>query len=424
MKQRVDLAVVVNGFPRLSETFVLHELLELERRGAQLQVIALRRPEEVVSQEAVKRLAAGVEYLPGEPELNSRLALRAAHAALLLRGPRRYFDALGAIAVSPDCTRTNLRRAIMLAHRLVRLGSPKLYVHFAHKPATIGRFAALLAGVPYGLSAHAKDIWTTPEEELRRKVRDAEVVLTCTEEGREYLEALARGRTPVTLAHHGVDTDAVAVPARSNEVPVIFAAGRLVPKKGYATILRAAAVLRTRGLAFRLRIAGEGPEWSALQRLAHELGIDEHVSFLGPVTESEVRGEYERADVFALGCELLANGDRDGIPNVIVEAMARALPVVSTTCRGVAEAVADGWSGLLAEQGDEVGFADRLERLLRDGELRRRLGANARDRVRAEFDRTRNLPVVVEALCGAGLLEVSAAGGERDGAVEPLRAVA
>src|SRR6266540_4614805 len=297
MKKRVDLAVVVNGFPRLSETFVLHELLELERRGAQLQVIALRRPEEVVSQEAVKRLAAGVEYLPGEPELNSQLALRAAHEALLLRGPRRYFDALGAIAVSPDCTRTNLRRAILLAHRLVRLGSPKLYVHFAHKPATIGRFAALLAGVPYGLSAHAKDIWTTPEEELRRKVRDAEVVLTCTEEGREYLEALARGRTSVTLAHHGVDTAEVAVPARSNEVPVIFAAGRLVPKKGYATTLRAAAVLRTRGLAFRLRIAGEGPEWSALQRLAHELGIDEHVSFLGPVTEGEVRGEYERADV-------------------------------------------------------------------------------------------------------------------------------
>jgi glycosyltransferase involved in cell wall biosynthesis len=424
MKKRVDLAVVVNGFPRLSETFVLHELLELERSGAQLQVIALRRPDEIVSQEAVQRLAAGVEYLPGELELESRLALRAAHAALLLRGPRRYFDALGAIAVSPDCTRTNLRRAILLAHRLVRLGSPKLYVHFAHKPATIGRFAALLAGVPYGLSAHAKDIWTTPEEELRHKVRDAQVVLTCTREGREYLSKLARGRTPVALVHHGVDTGEAAVAARSNEVPVIFAAGRLVPKKGYATILRASALLRTRGLAFRLRIAGEGPEWSALQRLVHELGLDEQVSFLGPVTESEVRGEYERADVFALGCELLANGDRDGIPNVIVEAMARGLPVVSTTCRGVAEAVADGWSGLLAEQGDEVGFADRLERLLRDGELRRRLGANARERVRAEFDRNRNLPVVVEALRGAGLLEVGAEGGGRDRVLGPLRAVA
>jgi glycosyltransferase involved in cell wall biosynthesis len=424
MEKRVDLAVVVNGFPRLSETFVLHELLELERRGTRMHVIALRRPEEILTQDGVSQLAADVEYLPAAPEVESRLALRAAHAALVLRAPRRYADAMGTIARSPDYSRTNLRRAILLAHRLVQLGSPPLYVHFAHKPATVGRFAARLAGVPYGLSAHAKDIWTTPPDELRGKVREAQVVLTCTDEGRAHLEELACGRTPVTLVHHGVETEVAAGPERSHSVPVIFAAGRLVAKKGFGTVLRAAALLQERGCVFRLRIAGEGPEWSALQRLVHELGIDEKVSFLGPLTESEVRGEYARADLFALGCEVLADGDRDGIPNVIVEAMAHGLPVVSTNRGGVAEVVADGWCGLLSEQGDVIGFADRLERLLRDVELRGTLGTNARRRAVSEFDRTRNLSAVVEALRAAGLVPVTDRPGSPVTVGERLRAVA
>src|SRR2546425_6699586 len=132
--RRVDLAVVVNGFPRLSETFVLHELLELERRGTRVHVIALRCPEEILTQDAVSQLAADVEYLPAAPEVESRLALRAAHAALVLRGPRRYADAMGTIARSPDYSRTNLRRAILLAHRLVPLRSPPPLLPFSPKP--------------------------------------------------------------------------------------------------------------------------------------------------------------------------------------------------------------------------------------------------------------------------------------------------
>jgi len=186
-RRRVDLVVLVNGFPRLSETFVLHELLELERQGVRLHVIALRHPEETVAQDATERLRAEVEYLPDLSEAAPRLALRVAHAALLLRRPAGYLHGLAEVIASPDFSRTNLRRSVLLAHRLVRLGAPALYVHFAHKPATLGRFAALLAGVPYALSAHAKDIWLTPPQELARKVRDAEVVLTCTAEGYRHL---------------------------------------------------------------------------------------------------------------------------------------------------------------------------------------------------------------------------------------------
>ena len=407
-RRPADLVVVVNLFPRLSETFVLQELLELERQGARLHVIAVRHPEELVQLEGVERLQAEVEYLPEVAPfaLNRtvRMRIRAAHAALCLEAPKRYLNALGEISASPDFSRTALRRSVLLAHRLLQLDSPPVYVHFAHKPATVARFAARLAGIPYGLSAHAKDIWLTPSAELARKVRDAEVVLTCTCGGQAHLERLAGGRTPVELVYHGVDTDALAPSDVASQHPVILSVGRLVEKKGYPTLLRAAALLRDRGIGFQLHIVGEGPEWAALQRLVHELGLGRRVSFLGPLMESEVREQYAEAQVFALACQELTNGDRDGIPNVIVEAMACGLPVASTASPGVAEAVVDGESGLLVPQGDEEALAAALARLLADRELCQQLGMKGRARAVEGFDRTVHLARVADVLRAAGLL--------------------
>jgi glycosyltransferase involved in cell wall biosynthesis len=403
----------------LSETFVLHELLELERCGLRLHVIALRRPEEVVLQEAVGRLQAEVEYLPELADSAPKFAVRAAQAALLLHRPRSYLDGVAGAISSPDFSRTNLRRATILAHRLVRLGAPPVYVHFAHKPATLARFACLLAGVPYVLSAHAKDIWLTPERELARKVRDAAFVLTCTAEGQRHLARLSSGRTPVRLVYHGVDVERDTRRHRDGR-PVVLSVGRLVEKKGHETLLRAAAIVRDHGRAFRLRIAGEGVEWARLQRLVHQLGLGEHVAFLGPLDENEVEREYVNADIFALACRELANGDRDGVPNVILEAMAHGLAIVSTSNGGVSEAVTDLESALLAEQGDIDGFADRLERLIVDVPLRTRLGERARERARARFDRAANLPHVLAALAEAGVIPTARRDRARRGVLEAV----
>jgi glycosyltransferase involved in cell wall biosynthesis len=409
----VDLVVVLNGFPRLSETFVLQELLELERQGAKLHVVALRKPEESLQQERVAELEAKVEYLPElSPELltsAAKLRVRVGHAALVLRRPAGYVNALGEILASPDFSRTALRRAVLLAHRVQLLGSPPIYVHFVHKPATVGRFAARLAGVPFGVSAHAKDIWLTPPAELAQKVRDAEVVLTCTSAGREYLAGLGAGRTPVRLAYHGIDVDAFDAASPEQEPPTILSAGRLVPKKGYATLVRAAGSLRDSGFAFRLQLAGEGPQWPVLQRLVHELDLGDRVEFLGPLTAAELVERYARAQVFALACEELETGDRDGIPNVILEAMASGLPIASTRCGGVTEAIADGECGLLAPQADPKAFASVLERLLADPALRAQLGAQARASVVERFDSRRHLAGVVDALHGARLVPAIAA---------------
>lgn len=403
-RHEVDLVVVVNGFPRLSETFVLHELLDLERRGLRLQIVALTRPPEIVEHDALRDLRAPVEYLCDGTPASRRLAVRAAHAALLLRRGAYYLDGLGHVARAPDFSRSALAGAAVLAHGIMRLGSPPLYVHFAHKPGTYARFAARLAGVPYALSAHAKDIWLTPPDELRAKAREATTVLTCTDEARAYLDELVDGVTPVERIYHGVEVPPQISDGDRRGPPVVLAVARLVEKKGLETLVRAAALLRFRGASFSLRIAGEGPEWARLQRLAHELGVADDVSFLGPLLETEVRREYRRAAVFALPCQVLPSGDRDGLPNVVVEAMAHRLPVVSTTLAAVREAVVDGESGVLVAPGDERALADALERLLSDRALRSRIGANARKRVVERFERHRNLPAVHDALANAGLV--------------------
>jgi len=407
LTRSTDLVVLVNGFPRLSETFVLQELLELERRGLRLHVFALRRPAEVVQQDALSELRATVEYLPESPVPYQRMRVRLAHATLLLQRRLGYLHGLADALASPEFSRSLGARSTLLAHRIVRLGSPPLYIHFAHKPATIGRLAALLAGVPYALSAHAKDIWLTPDGELARKVRDAEVVLTCTEDGRAHLAALADGRTPVRLAYHGVELKNRSRSPQPGETPRVLAVGRLVEKKGHETLLLAAALLRDRGLEFTVRLAGEGPEWPRLQRLVHELRLGDRVVFLGPLSESEVQAEYERADVFALPCRKLANGDQDGLPNVILEAMAHGLPVLSTRLNGIVEAIVDGESGLLAEQDDASGLAEHLGRLLEEPQFRERIGEGGRERVAARFERSANLPGVMNALVEAGIIPAS-----------------
>ena len=401
---RPDLVVVVNGFPRLSETFVLQELLDLEAHGVSLHVLALSRPDEVVRQEELARLRASVEYVPTITGARRRLAARASHAALLLHQRGRYVAGLADVVTSPDYSRVRLDQAALVAHRLLRMGRPPLYIHFAHKPATIGRFAARLADVPYGLSCHAKDIWCTPRDELRRKLSDATVVLTCTREGADELERHAGG-TPVHLVHHGTEIPAVR-PVREapRGTPRVLSIGRLVPKKGHDLLIRAAAQLRDDGVAFQLRLVGDGVAWPALQRLVHELDVSDRVTFLGPLTPAEVRQELAAAAVFALGCRQMPDGDRDGLPNVVMEAMAAELPIVSTTMAGVSEAIEDGRSGLLVAPEDPAALASALRRVLDDPALGLELGRGAGARVRAKFDRRQTLPRVHAVLAGSGLI--------------------
>jgi len=385
-EETCDLAVLVNEFPRLSETFVLGDLLGLEAAGTRLHIFSLRQPEVELAHEAVEHLRAPVEYLPEFSGRQRRLLLRAIQAALFLRDPRGFARGLAEIYASPDYSRSRLEQALLLARRLDRIGSPPLYVHFAHKPATIGRFAALLLGSPFAISAHAVDVWTTPVPELRAKFRDAQLVLCCYEESRDYVRQIANGTTRVELAPHGVVIP--PQPAREEESPpVLLSVGRLVEKKGFDTLITAARAMRDRGLDFQVRIAGDGPLWPNLQRLVGELDLADTVRFVGPLTAQELEPHYAAAAAFVLACRVGSDGNRDGLPNTVLEAMARGLPVVSTTLASVEEAIIDGEHGLLAPPDDHTALAMALERLLNDPQLRSKLGSAARARVLERYDR-------------------------------------
>ena len=398
----VDLAVLVHEFPKLSETFVLHDLLALKRAGVNLVVFSVRRPELAVEHEAMRQLRADVHYLPELSGRQRRLAVRSAAALLAIRNPKRFLRGLAHIYTSPDYTRLRLNQAILLAAELERLQAPPLYIHFAHKPATIGRFAALLLGSPYAISAHAVDVWMPPLKELRVKVRDAELVLCCYEESRAHLARLAREATRVELAYHGVRVPEQAVDPRNGHT--VLGVGRLVPKKGYPTLIEAAALLRDRGIEAKFVIGGEGPEWATLQKLVNKRDLADRVRFLGPLTDTEVEAAFASASIFALPCQEMPDGNRDGIPNTVLEAMAHGLPVVSTSLASVEEAVENGVNGLLVPQRDPRALADALEQLLGDPELRARMGRAARDRVIEKFDRERCGPRIPELLARAGLI--------------------
>jgi glycosyltransferase involved in cell wall biosynthesis len=253
------------------------------------------------------------------------------------------------------------------------------------------------------MSCHAKDIWATPPEELAPRLRDAQVVLTCTQTGRGELQQHA-GATPVRLVYHGVDVETVVPRVAVPGPPRVLTVGRLVEKKGHDTLIRAAGLLRDEGVACTLRIAGDGPEWPSLQRLVHGLDLAGHVTFLGPLNTVEVQREYGSAAVFALACRQLANGDRDGLPNVLLEAMVHGLPIVGTTQTGIAEAIQHERTGLLAAPNDPAALANALRRVLTDPDLAQRLGKCGQVSVRERFDYRLLLPGVPNALAQAGLI--------------------
>src|SRR5437763_255743 len=290
-------------------------------------------------------------------------------------------------------------RAGWLARELDQAGVTHLHAHFAHSPASVAHFVHLLTGLPYSVTAHAMDIYTSPPDRLALRLRAARFVVTCTGYNAQYLAGLMGTAAAQRLhrIYHGVDLckfnpkgGTAPGPRTPGDTPTILAVGRLVEKKGYPYLIDACRLLIDRGYDVRLRIVGGGEMKEALRRHIAEVGLDERIELLGARPQDEVIELYRTATVFALPCVVLDNGDRDGIPNVLVEAMRLGLPVVSTAASGIPELVVDEGTGLLVPPRDAEALASALARLPDDAELRARLAAGAAHRVAHEFDLAAN----------------------------------
>ena len=411
-----SVAVVLKGYPRLSETFIAQELLALERRGFRLRLISLRHPTDRKRHPINDEIAAPVSYLPEYLYQEPLRVLRGWRRARRLPGYRRIWEVFRR-DLWRDRTPNRIRRfgqACVLAAELPA-DVERLYAHFLHTPASVARYAAGMRGLPWSGSAHAKDIWILPDWEKREKLAEADWLVTCTAYGAEHLRALAPDPGRVSLVYHGLDlerfapaptptsaptsaadTEKAAHPAaerdgRTTATAVrLLSVGRLVEKKGYDDLLAALAGLPD-DLHWQLTHIGGGPLARPLSERAESLGLGGRISWLGPQSQQEVLAQYRQADLFVLASKVAESGDRDGLPNVLMEAQSQGLACLSTAVAAIPELIEDGTSGTLVPPEDPKALADALARLIAAPALRARLGRAGEMRVRRDFDMIRGI---------------------------------
>jgi len=387
------VAVILKGYPRLSETFIAQEIAVLEQRGLEILIVSLRFPTDDRAHPVHAEIRAPRLYLP---EYLYREPLRVLRAWWRVRGWPAYAQvrALWIRDLLRDPTPNRGRRfgqALVLASELP--GDVKhLHVHFLHTPASVTRYAAALRGLPWTGSAHAKDIWTTPDWEKREKLQACEWLVTCTAANYEHLAALAPdGR--VELVYHGVDLTRFPPPlaprrerdgAAAADPVVVLSVGRLVEKKGVDILLRALALLPP-SLHWRFVQVGGGPLRRALEAQARALGISGRVTWRGALSQEQLLEQYRAADVFALASRVAHDGDRDGLPNVLMEAQSQDLPCLATNISGIPELVEAGVTGVLVPPESPEALARELQSLIADPARRRALGEAGRARVAARF---------------------------------------
>lgn len=390
---------VVRSWPRLSQTFIVQEIRALEQRGVEVEVYSLSRSDETLVQREVAALRAPVVHLdpPATPVqwltgARRVVALAMAHPVVVgrvllgRRWERGYHAASRLVCLS---------QAAQLAAR-VRAGRRSgrrlhhLHAHFAHDPAGVASIVSATTGVPFSFTAHARDIFQLDRSLLAERVAGAAATVTICDANLSHIRSLARPQDDgrIHLVHNGLDLhEFPEAEHRDADGPLrIVTIARLVEKKGLDDLVAACAGLRRAGVDFTCRIFGDGPLQSSLSSTISRHQLDGVVTLEGSRTRAELVEVLASSDVFALLPFVTADGDRDGIPTVLVEAMACGLPVVSTAVAGIPDLVRHDHNGLLLQPRDVAGATSALVRLASNPSERQRLGRAARRTVETDFD--------------------------------------
>lgn len=387
------VAFLLKGYPRLSETFIAQEIAALEARGLDILIVSLRHPTDRKRHALHDQIRAQILYLPEYLYQEPLRVLRGWWRARRLPGYRRAAQ-LWWQDFKRDRTSNRIRRfgqAMVLAAELPARYR-HLHAHFIHTPGSVARYAAHILQCPWTASAHARDIWITPDWEKREKLADCKWAVTCTAHNRTHLSALSDAER-VSLVYHGIDFRRFPEPpvwrprrdGRDAQDPVrLLSVGRAVEKKGYDILLQALARLPT-DLHWHFTHIGGGPLLEKLKAQAVALGIADRIVWQGSAAQDTVIEAYRAADVFALASRRDRDGDMDGLPNVLMEAQSQALPCIATTISAIPELIKDGETGLLVPSEDVGELVVALNHLIVDPVLRERLGRASAARVRQAF---------------------------------------
>lgn len=382
---------MIGTYPVPTTTFIDREIDALRRLGAEVHVISIRRPPSSGLSERLDLIRRSVSYvLPA-----TTADLLRSHVGFLVSRPAVYLGTIFRLASRPHPNFRSRMRTVLhfgvgvRVARLIRDRFPTdhVHAHFIDRAAVVALVAGRLLDRSFSATAHANDIYVGPVL-LPEKISSAKFIATCTGYNRAHLRSLANGASDkIRCIHHGLDLDGFRPsPTRRSHPPLILSVGQLKEKKGFDHLLVACSLLRERGVAFACEIVGDGPLRHELAGRIDELHLGSTVRLTGACPYEEVLDRYREATVFVLPCVTASDGDRDGIPNVILEAMAMGLPVVSTRHSGIPEAVEDGRTGSLVPPGDPVALADAIAAMIDDEELQERFGRLGRERIAALFD--------------------------------------
>ncbi len=390
------LAYILKGYPRISETFISNEILLLEQLGFKMHLFPMRQPREDFCHDSVKQIRAAVDYLPTDLLLDLP-RLIAPNILSAVRKPGLYRSALGLAArrfrrTRKSATLKHLFQGAYLAekHLAANPAIIHLHGHFAHSPTSVAMFAAHLSQLPFSFTAHAKDIYTSHPDQLREKMAKASFVATCTRQNKEYLEDIGAGSTPrIHCIYHGSDLSLFTHSQQSAACRPpyrLLTVARITEKKGLPTIYQAMRILADQQVPFQHSLIGDGDDREKILALIKKLNLESSCRLLGTRPHNEVIEHFKQSDLFVLGCEIAANGDRDGIPNVLVESLAMGVPAVSTNVSAIPELLIDGRTGITVEPQDSAAFAEAMLGLLTDSELRERVIREGRTFVHDHFD--------------------------------------
>lgn len=388
------VAFVLKGYPRLSETFIAQEILALEQQGLDIRIVSLRHPTDDAVHPVHDEIRAPVNYLP--EYLHEEISRTVAGWRYARRLPG-YRKALGVWKkdLQRDFSRNRFRRfgqACVLAHELPN-DVQRLHAHFLHTPASVTRYAALMLGLPWSCSAHAKDIYTSPDWEIQEKLSDCHWLVTCTMANTRHLKSLALDPSIVSCAYHGLDLS--RFPPRPDQrqpsngqteasLVRILSVGRAVEKKGYDGLLVALASL-PKDIFWHFTHIGGGALLIHLKKRAVDLGIAERIRWLGAQPQQRVMEEYRQADIFVLNSRIADDGDRDGLPNVLMEAQSQGLACVASNVSAIPELIIDRETGYLTPPDSPEDLAKLLDDVIRNPLDRMVIAANGENRVREEF---------------------------------------
>jgi len=386
MNSNPRIAYVLKVYPRTSQTFVLTEILAHERAGLEMDIFSLRRTDDTRFHAALAQVQSPVFQIP-RASSNASLALKA------FREHAQHLPRLWDVVQNSQANAEDLLQAAILSRAIVDRGIVHMHAHFGTVATVVARLASRITGVSYSFTAHAKDIFheIVEEDVLRKKLADAAGVITVSQFNVNYLkDKYAEAAAGVKLIYNGLDLDEFRFEPEGDSPPLVLGVGRLVEKKGFSYLLEASALMRSKGIPFRCEIVGGGVLESSLQEQIQRLDLSGQVKLCGPLSQSDVKQKIRQARLLAAPCVHAEDDDRDGLPTILLEAMALGTPCISTPVTGIPEVLRHEETGLMVAERDAVALADACVRLLTDQNLCSELARNGRRLVEDNFDIDKN----------------------------------